>query len=183
MDNAQKAIMIGVGLFITIIIISAVLLVVNLGTGLVDDATSELGLMSTTLQNQILQNYDGKIISGTQVRAATSQYANDTALCIVVFNKVGTVTGMTGYAPLKSTITSAIAGNIGNSNVSVSATAATDLYDTWGTTSGSSSIVKTSASDFSNSTLASYINTSKNYKASVVRNGNDAIIGIAFRMI
>ena len=87
MDNAQKAIMIGVGLFITIIIISAVLLIVNLGTGLVDDATAELGSMATTLQTQILQTYDGKVVSGTQVKAATNQYANDASLCIVLCTK------------------------------------------------------------------------------------------------
>ena len=42
MDNAQKAIMIGVGLFITIIIISAVLLITNLGTGLINNAQGQL---------------------------------------------------------------------------------------------------------------------------------------------
>ena len=61
MDNAQKAIMIGVGLFITIIIISAVLLITNLGTGLIGDAQTQLGNISTSLQNQILQSYDGKV--------------------------------------------------------------------------------------------------------------------------
>ena len=84
MDNAQKAIMIGVGLFITIIIISAVLLIVNLGTGLVDDATAELGTMSTSLQNQILQSYDNKILSGVQVRSAIQQYIRSTDLSVVL---------------------------------------------------------------------------------------------------
>ena len=42
MDNAQKAIMIGVGLFITIIIISSVLLISNMGTNLITSAQSQL---------------------------------------------------------------------------------------------------------------------------------------------
>ena len=88
MDNAQKAIMIGVGLFITIIIISAVLLIVNLGTGLVDDATAELGSMSTSLQNQILQNYDNKVLTGVQVRSAIQQYIRSTDLTVML----GTIT-------------------------------------------------------------------------------------------
>ena len=48
MDNATKAIMIGVGLFITVIIISAVLVVVNLGTGAMNSATNSMGDMLGT---------------------------------------------------------------------------------------------------------------------------------------
>ena len=178
MDNAQKAIMIGVGLFITIIIISAVLLIVNLGTGLVDDATSELGTMSTSLQNQILQSYDGKIISGTQVRAATNQYANDKALCVVVFDKDGNVTGQTGYAALnKTNVIENIKDNIGKSNVKVTGIGSDVLYTEWGAT-----VVKTTATEFSSSTDKAFINTSKNYKASVIKNGNDTAIAIAFQV-
>lgn len=49
MDNATKAIMIGVGLFITVIIISAVLVVVNLGTGAMNSATNSMGDILGTL--------------------------------------------------------------------------------------------------------------------------------------
>jgi hypothetical protein len=84
MDNAQKAIMIGVGLFITIIIISAVLLIVNLGTGLMNDATSELGSVSATLRGQLLDNWDGKTKTGTEVLAFLRQYHNSSSVCIRV---------------------------------------------------------------------------------------------------
>ena len=53
MDNAQKAIMIGVGLFITIIIISSVLLISNMGTNLITSAQSQLSGITKGLQNQI----------------------------------------------------------------------------------------------------------------------------------
>ena len=86
MDNAQKAIMIGVGLFITIIIISAVLLISNLGTGLINDASENLGAMTTGLQNQILSSYDGKVLSGTQLRAAVQQYSGSNQLCVAICN-------------------------------------------------------------------------------------------------
>ena len=89
MDNAQKAIMIGVGLFITIIIISAVLLIVNLGTGLVDDATANLSSISSTLQGQILQKYDAKLLSGTQVRSALQQYMTSEDVSVVLANNAG----------------------------------------------------------------------------------------------
>lgn len=84
MDNAQKAIMIGVGLFITIIIISAVLLITNLGTGLMNDASSELGSISGVLRSQILDNYDGKTKTGSEMLAAVRQYANSDSVAIVL---------------------------------------------------------------------------------------------------
>lgn len=86
MDNAQKAIMIGVGLFITIIIISAVLLITNLGSGLISGAQTQMSGMSTVLQNQITAKYDGKILSGADVINTVEQYqdSNDLSIRIVV---------------------------------------------------------------------------------------------------
>ncbi|MBR6613881.1 MAG: hypothetical protein IKK84_03850, partial [Clostridia bacterium] len=63
MDNAQKAIMIGVGLFITIIIISSVLLISNMGTNLITSAQSQLSGITKGLQNQITAAYDGKTLT------------------------------------------------------------------------------------------------------------------------
>lgn len=84
MDNAQKAIMIGVGLFITIIIISAVLLITNLGTDLVNNARAKLANISTALQNQVLQAFDGEVMSGTEVLSAVQQYQNDEISIMIV---------------------------------------------------------------------------------------------------
>ena len=42
MDNAQKAIMIGVGLFITIIVIAAVMLITGIGQDLLNSGTQQL---------------------------------------------------------------------------------------------------------------------------------------------
>ena len=86
MENAQRALMIGVGLFITIIIISAILLITNLGTGLINDARSELGNLSTALQSQLLDAYDGKTISGSELLAALRQYATSTTVSVSVYN-------------------------------------------------------------------------------------------------
>lgn len=82
MDNAQKAIMIGVGLFITIIIISAVLLITNLGTGLINNAQGQLSNISTALQQQVTSSYDGKTMTGNDVIAAVQQYQNSDSLSI-----------------------------------------------------------------------------------------------------
>ena len=92
MDNAQKAIMIGVGLFITIIIISSVLLISNMGTNLITSAQSQLSGITKGLQNQITAAYDGKTLTGAEVIAAFQQYESSDMSIVV---KVGTGTPAT----------------------------------------------------------------------------------------
>ena len=72
MDNAQKAIMIGVGLFITIIIIAAVMLITGAGQDLMNQGTQQIGNISESLRIQVTDQYDGKVLTGTQVKAACS---------------------------------------------------------------------------------------------------------------
>ena len=105
MDNAQKAIMIGVGLFITIIIISAVLLITNLGTGMVNNARTELGTMSTALQSQILDAYDGATMSGSELLAALRQYATSTTVSVIVTNGTDKIYVGAGKITLPETVT------------------------------------------------------------------------------
>ena len=100
MDNAQKAIMIGVGLFITIIIISSVLLISNMGTNLITSAQSQLSGITKGLQNQITAAYDGKTLTGAEVIAAFQQYESS-EMSIVV--QVGTLKGYTGKYKLDDT--------------------------------------------------------------------------------
>ena len=88
MDNAQKAIIIGVGLFITIIIISAVLLITNLGTDLIGGATSETATMSSALKTQLLELYDGKTYLGSQLLSQLRYYSNSNTVSIAVWNKL-----------------------------------------------------------------------------------------------
>lgn len=72
MDNAQKAIMIGVGLFITIIIIAAVMLITGAGQDLMNQGTQQIGNISESLRIQVTDQYDGKVLTVSQVKAACS---------------------------------------------------------------------------------------------------------------
>jgi len=179
MDNAQKAIMIGVGLFITIIIISAVLLIVNLGTGLVDDATAELGTMSTSLQNQILQSYDNKVLSGVQVRSAIQQYMTATDLTVVLMKDTTNMAATVGAKAFK-----AGAITVGTESASVEAAVASDPEKGYSGAPTTGNLKKTSMSDFNDISkvgTGEYINTSKNYKSYVLKvTGTDTIVGIVF---
>jgi len=172
MDNAQKAIMIGVGLFITIIIISAVLLIVNLGTGLVYDATAELGTMSSSLQNQILQSYDNKVLSGVQVRSAIQQYMTSTDMTVVLMKDSSTMAATVGAKKLPS--------------ASVTINSGKEFYEVTSTnyTANNGTLNRTSMSDFNAIDKVAdgvYINTSKNYKSYVLKvSTTDTIVGIVF---
>lgn len=84
MDNAQKAIIIGVGLFITIIIISVVLLITNLGTGTIGDATDNVTNMSKALQNNLRRLYDNKQITGADVKNLYIQYKDSDEVWLVI---------------------------------------------------------------------------------------------------
>ena len=74
MDNAQKAIMIGVGLFITIIIISAVMLITSAGQDLMNNSMDELNNISDSLSRQLYADYAGGTFTGSQVIAAVKKY-------------------------------------------------------------------------------------------------------------
>lgn len=92
MDNAQKAIMIGVGLFITIIIIAIVMVITGMGQDLANNATNQLGQMSDQLQKSLTQEYDGTTLSGTQVLAAVKKYLGDSNMAIELHNNASSPT-------------------------------------------------------------------------------------------
>ena len=77
MDNAQKAIMIGVGLFITLLIIAAVMALVNLATGLIGEGTNKVISLNDALVNSLYRDYDDVDVKGAQVIAAADQYYKD----------------------------------------------------------------------------------------------------------
>ena len=172
MDNAQKAIMIGVGLFITIIIISAVLLITNLGTGLIIDAQSQLGNISTSLQNTILQSYDGKVMSGTEVLAAARQYENSTEITVTICNfaQSGNLAanseGVTGVLYLGSAAVDVNPNEIGLTGGITTTTATEDVSD----------------DNMDNYTdVADVLNTRGTYRCSyVMEQITNNVIGIAF---
>ena len=87
MDNAQKAIMIGVGLFITIIIIAAVMLITGMGQNLLNKGQDQVSGISESLMNDLVTKYDGKTMSGSQVRTAAVQLLNSNDSSIRVYIK------------------------------------------------------------------------------------------------
>ncbi|MBR6688471.1 MAG: hypothetical protein IKL68_00440 [Clostridia bacterium] len=185
MDNAQKAIMIGVGLFITIIIISSVLLISNMGTNMITSAQSQLSGITKGLQNQITAAYDGKTLTGAEVIAAFQQYESS-EMSIVV--KVGSTTpkyGKTGKYSLTE-------GNIKvGKDSSATAPGATQSYpggvyyvDGTYTEFNATTTKRTTLTELQatgTGTTALGVNASKTFYSSVIKdNITDTVIGIMF---
>lgn len=97
MDNAQKAIMIGVGLFITIIIISAVMLITSAGQDMINDSTQQVGNISSSLQAQLTSQFDETILTGSQVISAIKTYNTTEGFVLDVVNKTSAGEKTTHY--------------------------------------------------------------------------------------
>ena len=76
MDNAQKAIMIGVGLFITIIIIAAVMVVVGVSNDLLDNKNQEMVNASNAINYNSYAQYDEATLDGAKVIAMVKSLKN-----------------------------------------------------------------------------------------------------------
>ena len=113
MDNAQKAIMIGVGLFITIIIIAAVMLITGMGQNLLNQGQAQVEGISESLMNDLTAQYDGKIMSGSQVRTAAVQLANreDANITVVITEGTSSTTILPTDTNKTSAINTALRGN------------------------------------------------------------------------
>lgn len=129
MENAQKAIMIGVGLFITIIIIAAVMLITGMGQNLLNQGQSQVNGISQSLMNDLFEQYNGKKLSGAQVRTAAVQLVNrDDASQFDVFiggsaedNKVTSTSGVNTKIGTNATkqYTGSVSTNAGSGRVQV----------------------------------------------------------------
>ncbi len=103
MDNAQKAIMIGVGLFITIIVIAAVMLITGIGQDLLNSGTNQLTGISESLRTQMAEQYNGKTFTGAQVKTACSDLLNrnDATIKVAIDATIKTT-----YSDAKDAVTS-----------------------------------------------------------------------------
>ena len=182
MDNAQKAIMIGVGLFITIIIISSVLLISNMGTNMITSAQSQLSGITKGLQNQITAAYDGKTLTGAEVIAAFQQYESS-EMSIVV--QVGTKYAKTGkYALTQTNLKDKKTGGTAPSQQAYPG----GIYYVDGNytefSTGSTGDVRTTLTELQKTgsgTTELGVNATKTFYSSVIKdNVTDTVVGIFF---
>ena len=105
MDNAQKAIMIGVGLFITIIVIAAVMLITGIGQDLLNSGTNQLGSITSGLDSSIIDQIDSQVgsrKSRTSAKALAEQILSLEGSKVIVKNGAESVTWTYGNSVLDS---------------------------------------------------------------------------------
>lgn len=157
MDNAQKAIMIGVGLFITILIIAAVMLIVTPAINLLHGGAEKLNSLEASIIGQLTAQFDEQTVNGNQVIAAINQYYYDQDMILEVQAvKSGTIKD---YGVIK-----------GNGTVSVNKGLSYDDENERG-----------KLSDLTNSSQSeTYVPINARFDAHLIKNG-DAVVGILFQ--
>ncbi|MEG1010020.1 MAG: hypothetical protein RSF67_09465 [Clostridia bacterium] len=171
MDNAQKAIMIGVGLFITIIVIAAVMAITGIGQDLLNKGQGQLAGISGQLEQQMNSEFNNVNMSGAQVLAAINRYYNNGELVVFLYNGStdtqptdianGTVNGITAATPTLDQTNHKLATKV-TVNSAAKQVERTDIK--MYTTNGDNSQIISSA----------------RYKSVLVYSANDAVMGIAF---
>lgn len=158
MDNAQKAIMIGVGLFVTILIIAAVMLIVNPAIGLIDSAAGKIGNLSETFTTMLYQKYDDRTVTGAEVISFVQQYAADENMIIEV-------------KPNASSNMLELGKSRGNGSLTVDKGL---KYDDTNKQTKVSALTDSSNSD-------TYVPSSARYSASLIKSSTgDSVVGVQF---
>ena len=154
MDNAQKAIMVGVGLFITIIIIAAVMLITGMGQELITGGQTQVANISSSLQAQLTSDFDNSTITGAQVVSAIKRYYQDENMVLHVNGKE--------YGKIKGN-SYTLSGN----NYTVDSVA--------------ENTAPTSIGGLSSPTDTNYIPSTAKYNAKLIKiKGSDNVVGLYF---
>ncbi len=163
MDNAQKAIMIGVGLFITIIIIAAVMLITGAGQDLINGGMKKVSDLSTNLQSQLTAQYDGTTLTGSEVIAAVKSNYTTAGMIVAVNNG----NGIKQYGKSKG-------------DADIKENSSTNRYEVAGTTDNTAEKVGKLSSTAS-ADKAYYVNPTVTYHADIIYlTDSDAVVGIYF---
>ena len=158
MDNAQKAIMIGVGLFVTILIIAAVMLIVTPAIDMIKRATGQVTNLSDALQAQLTAEYDGTTVTGAQAKAAIKMYYTDENMILEIQATKGAK--YLDYGKVR-----------GNGTTSIDKAL---TYD-------SSNVKSTIGTLDDSSDTTNYVPSSAKYKAELIRStSGDVVMGIIF---
>ena len=166
MENTTKAILIGVGLFITIALISAVLVIMNVGNNMINDSQNELQSISDTLKSEMTDNFDGKIVQGAEVLAFMKKHHSSQEVSVALNNTVSskeevssTLTGFNWVGAYKYT-------SLNNTKVGTKLTSSDRI----------------ARSDLTNNGKADYVSTNSRYAAELITMNGD-VVGVAFQKI
>ncbi len=83
MENATKAILLGAGIVITLVLVSLGFLLLNGATGTVDTQLTDMESQKQQILEQKFTKYDGKTVNGSEVVNALQEFKDD-EICVRV---------------------------------------------------------------------------------------------------
>lgn len=90
MENATKAILLGAGIVITLVLVSLGFLLLNGATGTVDTQLTDMESQKQQALEQKYTKYDGKTVNGSEVLNALKEFKDDEICLRVITNKATT---------------------------------------------------------------------------------------------
>lgn len=166
MDNITKFLQWTVGLLITLSIISAGILLWNKAMPISAAAQRQAEEQARLMYEAQFSAYDNQLVSGSQLLTAFRRYYNQEAFYLYVQTIRGT-TRQFGMTPASSGGASSCPGF---------------NYSTGQVTAGtaSCSVTETSVTEVTNT---HYVPPQARFRTTLVRDGNDRVVGIYFRML
>ena len=88
MENATKAILLGAGVVITLVLVSLGFLLLNRTTDGINDQMTAMEMQRQQALEQKFTKYDGLTVSGSDVRRALKEFEDD-EIAVVVVTRIG----------------------------------------------------------------------------------------------
>jgi hypothetical protein len=172
MENAQKAVMIGVGIFITIIIISATITITGIGQILLNQGQTKITELSSKLRSQLQAQYDQVLMNDVLVISTINKYYAEELMPVYLYPFINSDTKA-------ALCTAKIEGEFLSENLGIDTS---EMFVRDPIISEVLDGEKANLQDFSDPTKINYyINPVGKYKAVLIRNIETAdVLGIAF---
>lgn len=181
MENTTKAILIGVGLFITIALISAVLVIMGVGNNLISGSSDNLNGIVDSLERSLIEKFDDKTVTGSDVRACLNEYRGSTKLTITLDNIASNSVSVKAYATASKSATS---GQVGYKKITTAASKGSNGRIEISATAMAGYKQLTDSERIQNSWLSDsasgvYVKASSTYHSSLIVS-NGEVVGVAF---
>lgn len=182
MDNAQKAIIIGVSVFITIAIITAVIVITSIGTDTMNSGNQRLEGVSASVASQLLASYDVKEITGANVISSIKKFYDKENFLLCVDDFGMATLNQKYYSTLKKIGSTKLEPSMSNVIDGHDLFVASELKSYACVVLASNAVLSNNTPNISN--LSSNIKSTDKYMAYIIyREGTDTMLGIYFKKI
>ncbi len=179
MENTTKAILIGVGLFITIALISAVLVIMGVGNNLIRNSSDNLNGIAAQLEKSLTEQFDDKTVMGSDVSSCLKEYYSSTKLTITLNNQENSANTLVAFAAATKAST---AGQVGFKQMPSGSLTDGSFNIQAASYANAQKLVNSTRIQtnwLSDSSSGLYIRAQSQYHANLIKS-NGEIVGVAF---